>query len=464
MSTTAIPDRGVEAPVESDLLSTNGLRLPRLGTSMSVAVAVAISSTPSLLPRSAATAALFTGFMVALALTVAWTGRRVFGSRRPASQRLRAWTVGTAALISSSALASNMFWQNRLRAAMNVEPVSWSYIADVAGGALCVALVLCGAGSALRRICSALGRNRCVALLVTVGALSYTLAVPFVWSTLSASYSASNSAMDDAGAAPTSETRSGGPGSSVPWRTLGREGRAFASGGQDLDTVRTYVGLESAATPDQRVALAVSEMERAGAFERNVVVVAIPTGSGWVDENAITGAERTFGGDVATVAVQYSDKPSWATFLFAEDDARRSANAVVRAVATRAAAEPTTPKVVVYGQSLGSIAGSDAYLAVRQNISSLCAAVWAGPPAGSVDTDGAAVLANSSDPVARWSLDLLWSPPNTTTFTIDAPRPPWLPVVGFLQTSVDLLAALDVAPGHGHRYGTDQGEAMARCR
>ncbi|MDO9176351.1 MAG: alpha/beta-hydrolase family protein, partial [Actinomycetota bacterium] len=104
------------------------------------------------------------------------------------------------------------------------------------------------------------------------------------------------------------------------------------------------------------MALAVSEMERAGAFERSVVVVAIPTGSGWVDENAITGAERTFGGDVATVAVQYSDKPSWATFLFAEDDARRSANAVVRAVATRAAAEPTTPKVVVYGQSLGSVA------------------------------------------------------------------------------------------------------------
>ncbi|MGB6277216.1 MAG: alpha/beta-hydrolase family protein, partial [Rhodococcus sp. (in: high G+C Gram-positive bacteria)] len=94
----------------------------------------------------------------------------------------------------------------------------------------------------------------------------------------------------------------------------------------------------------------------------------------------------------------------------------------------------------------------------------ICGAVWAGPPAGAVDTDGATVLANSSDPVVRWSADLLWSPPNTSTTRPDAPSPMWLPLVSFVQTSIDLAAALDVDPGHGHRYGTDQGTSMPRCR
>ncbi|MQY23284.1 hypothetical protein NRB20_64120 [Nocardia sp. RB20] len=44
-----------------------------------------------------------------------------------------------------------------------------------------------------------------------------------------------------------------------------------------------------------------------------------------------------------------------------------------------------------------------------------------------------------------------------------APHPPWIPIVGFLQTSVDLLAALTPTPGHGHRYGTDQGTTLGTC-
>ena len=63
------------------------------------------------------------------------------------------------------------------------------------------------------------------------------------------------------------------------------------------------------------------------------------------------------------------------------------------------------------------------------------------------------------DPVIRWRPSLLWSPPDLSRARVDAPLPAWLPVIGFLQTTVDLLFALDAAPGHGHRYGPDQ----ARC-
>jgi hypothetical protein len=36
-------------------------------------------------------------------------------------------------------------------------------------------------------------------------------------------------------------------------------------------------------------------------------------------------------------------------------------------------------------------------------------------------------------------------------------------VVSFLQASTDLLGALNAQPGHGHRYGTDQGTALGTC-
>ena len=440
------------------------VRLPRIGTSIALTVAVMVSSAPSLLPRPAVTQALFTGVLMASALAAAWAARRAFGSCTRARRRMQAWSVGVGALLSIGSSTANVLWQNRLRVAMGIETVDWRYAAEVAAGAICVAALLYGLGRAAAGIGGALGGSRSMILIAVAGLLSCFVAAPTVGSAVSDSFSASNSVVDEAISAPSAHTRSGAPASLVPWRTLGREGRKFASGGLDPGTVRAYVGLDSATTLDRRVALAVADLDRAGAFQRSVVVVAIPTGSGWVDENAVTGAESRFGGDVATVAVQYSSAPSWATLLFAEDDARSSADAVVRAVAERAAAEPAPPDVIVYGQSLGAVAGSDAYLSVGRSNSGICGAVWAGPPAGAVNTEGATVVANSSDPVVRWSTALLWSPPNTSTTRPDAPTPMWLPLVSFVQTSVDLAAALDVDPGHGHRYGTDQGTSMPRCR
>lgn len=73
-----------------------------------------------------------------------------------------------------------------------------------------------------------------------------------------------------------------------------------------MEPIRTYVGLQGAETPEERARLALAELKRAGGFDRSVVVIVTPTGTGWIDPAALTALEYLHHGDVASVAVQYS--------------------------------------------------------------------------------------------------------------------------------------------------------------
>ena len=124
---------------------------------------------------------------------------------------------------------------------------------------------------------------------------------------------------------PTRETVSGSPASLVAWETMGLWGRDFAAGvtsrdqllayhGADAevrDPVRVFVGMRTAETIEERVAVAVRELERAGGFERSVIAVWVPGGSGWMDPNAARALEQLQSGDTAIVAIQYSYLPSF---------------------------------------------------------------------------------------------------------------------------------------------------------
>ena len=115
--------------------------------------------------------------------------------------------------------------------------------------------------------------------------------------------------------APTTLTASGSPASLEPWATLGEYGRSFvatattpaelrAFHGPAADVeqpIRVYAGLRSAGSPDQRAALAVQELERTGAFQRELLGVITTTGTGWVDPNAASSLEYPHGGDTALV-------------------------------------------------------------------------------------------------------------------------------------------------------------------
>ena len=124
-------------------------------------------------------------------------------------------------------------------------------------------------------------------------------------------------------AAPASPLRSGGPGSAVAFDCLGAEGQQFVtsgpsaarisaySGAPGVEPIRVYAGLDCAATPQARAALAVDELRRTGAFDRDLIVVAMTTGNGYLDPALVDAPELLTGGDIATVSSQYSVLPSW---------------------------------------------------------------------------------------------------------------------------------------------------------
>ncbi|OCF91606.1 hypothetical protein AW168_06925 [Nocardia brasiliensis] len=442
------------------------LARPRIGTTLAVGVGVLVSLGPGLLPRTAGAQAILTALLVAIGLGVAGIVR--FVVRRWGFDVDRRWPGVRAPLLAGTALlvtaagAQAWHWQNQLRSAMDAAPIGAGYwvrwlletvliVGVVAGGSW-------GVGWALRK----LGWARSVSLAAVAGAVLYFVATPTVVGWRQSAYASANAMVDPTLVQPVSNTRSGSAGSAVSWSSLGAEGRKFVSG-SPAGPIRVYVGVESAPSLESRVALAVRELERSGAFDRSHLVLMVPTGSGWIDKNAVRGFEERFGSDVALVGLQYSFAPSWVTFVFGRDQAVTAARALFTAVEARIRTLDHKPRLYLYGQSLGAFGGSSVFADDADQDRRTCAALWAGPPAGQVHRAGATVLANSSDPVVHWSPALLWRAPDLTGTRSDAPLPHWLPVVSFVQTTADLLAALDAPAGHGHRYGTDQGTSMGTC-
>ena len=317
---------------------------------------------------------------------------------------------------------------------------------------------------------------------------------------------------------PVSPARSGSPPSLVGWSTLGKEGRAFVSGGPGpaalaaaapptgrapVDPVRTYVGLASAPDAASRAQLAVAELDRAGAFSRSVLAVVTTTGTGWVDDPVADDLELLHGGDTAIVATQYSFLPSWLSFLLDGERATEEGRQLFDAVRARVDAIPPgqpRPRLVAFGESLGSQGSEAAFSSLADVRGHADGVLWVGPPhsnrlsrqfverrdpgstevapvyadglvvrfSGGPRTAGVATdpptpwiephvlfLAHPSDPVVRWTPSLLWERPDWLT----EPRGydvlgamSWYPVVTFWQASVDLTGAVSVPDGHGHVY------------
>ncbi len=73
--------------------------------------------------------------------------------------------------------------------------------------------------------------------------------------------------------------------------------------GRPIETpLRVYVGLASRETPEEAAELALKELIRAGGFERSLLVIATPTGTGWLDPGAVDTLEYLHAGDTAIVS------------------------------------------------------------------------------------------------------------------------------------------------------------------
>ncbi|MEU2351163.1 alpha/beta-hydrolase family protein [Modestobacter sp. NPDC049651] len=213
--------------------------------------------------------------------------------------------------------------------------------------------------------------------------------------------------------------------------------------------LRITVPLAAGRTDADRARAAVTRLVRAGGTARSTVLVAVPTGSGWVDWRAVGELERRSGGDVATVTVQYAEQPSWLEYLRGPQRADRSAAAVLRAVRTQLAALPaaTRPRLLVFGESLGAVAAASA---VRTTPVDGCLLAGLPGSAGGPPVPGCVEVRNVDDPVAWWRPGLLATPRAGL---------PWLPVVTFWQTTGALVTSLDGPPGSGHSYGRTLGPA-----
>ena len=236
--------------------------------------------------------------------------------------------------------------------------------------------------------------------------------------------------------------RSGDAGSLVDRAGLGAEGRAFVDAARP-GPARAYVGIGHAGAEEARVQLALQEWVRLGGLDRAVVLVAAPTGSGWVDRAAVAAAEEAAGGDLVTVVVQYAERPSALEHLLGGDRPARVTTALVRGLRAVLDTRPPgeRPRLVLFGESLGAAAVERVAAEVPVD-----GCLAAGAPGGATASGGSPChrTHNADDPVGWWSPRLLLDPPGGL---------PWLPVVTFWQVTAELAVSLDQPPGHGHSYG-----------
>jgi uncharacterized membrane protein len=319
---------------------------------------------------------------------------------------------------------------------------------------------------------------------------------------------------------PDGAPRSGTSDSAVSWDEIGHEGRRFLTRGPDVadieealpadphlpvavQPVRVFVGRSSADTVEGRVALAMAELERLDAFSRRAVVVVVPTGTGWVNEQVVAPPEYLLGGSTATVAVQYSHLPSPMAYVAEHESAGETGVRLVDAVRTRLDSLPagSRPDLLVAGESLGSFGAAQAFQDLDDLLHRTRASLWVGPPefmhlrreaettriAGSPQIrprvgDGTDVvfanrrsdleetmprtvfLQQADDPIVWWDLPTLYRRPDWLAEPLDSavnPAMTWRPVATFLNLTVDMAVGNDFDEDHGHLYGTQPLAAWA---
>ncbi len=174
-------------------------------------------------------------------------------------------------------------------------------------------------------------------------------------------------------AVPTRHGVTGGPDSAYEFSDLGREGRRFVSQSHSADELAAVLGRPSAdpvrawlpysaltREPDTDARALVEEVERLGGFAKAVLVLAAPTGDGYVSYVHTESVELLTAGDCATVAVPYANVPS-ALALPRRRGAAAAYAVYARALATRSRELNPGARLFLFGESLGSIVALDAF-------------------------------------------------------------------------------------------------------
>lgn len=494
-------------------------------------VLFACSLTPSLLPRSVAFQGIVSGLSLSLGYALGRLGAWLWlflelpvpGQRR---KRIVTCTVAAiCAIVAFAFLARATAWQNSVRVIMGLEEVSGVRPFSVGIITLLVFGVLHVAGWELRRTALFLKRKfkrilprRVAAVLgvIAAGALFWTIADGLLLAAMLRAVDRSSQALDqlidDGLEQPTDPAKTGSPASLIAWENLGRRGRAFVFSGPTaaeisafhgvaaLEPIRVYVGLTAAETPGDRARLALRELIRVGGFDRSVLLLVTPTGTGWVDPASLDPVEYIHHGNIASVAAQYSYLPSVLSLITEAPAGAEMARAMFEEVYGYWTQLPPNrrPKLYLHGVSLGALNSNlsfDLFDVLRDPFDG---AFWAGPlfrsqswirmtanrnpdsPAwlprfrdgsvvrfanqnGGLEVGRAewgplriAYLQYGSDPVTFFSATSFFREPEW----LRAPRAPdvspamtWYPMVTMVQMAADLAAGTEAAPlGYGHNF------------
>ncbi|WP_417709330.1 alpha/beta hydrolase [Roseibium aggregatum] len=485
--------------------------------------------TPSMMPREPIVQAMLAAVAAAVGYEATLFTRSIWRYLELPEPKGRIWklwllaAVGISLAIMIYSLAKAASWQNATREAVGLPPLETAAPLFIVCVGVVIALVFWLvfrlAGAARRAVAAILERVLprrvgVVLSVVLVGWLLWALVdgalVRNAFRAADASFLTADMMLEPDVARPEDPGKTGSSQSLVRWEEMGRWGRHYVataptaeeiaefSPGNAVDPVRVYVGRRSGDTAEERAQLALQELIRVGGFERSVLVVVVPPGTGWMDPGAHDTIDFMLGGDVATVAVQYSYLTSFLALAAHPDYGVDQARALFNTVYAHWTKLPkdSRPDLYVHGLSQGAF-NSQATLPLFDMLGDpIQGAFWAGSPffsrywsevrdrrnAGSpawrpdfgngslvrvMDQYGGlegnfapwgpirtVFLNYGSDPIVNFTFDTAFRPPAW----LAAPRAPdvseklsWFPVVTMLQIALDSLFALDV-PRHGHYY------------
>ena len=513
--------------IRRQLLSLSGVGL------MLGALFFAAALTPTLIPRSYLTQGVLAGGCFAIGYLSGVMWRRLWHYLELPEPSARARSIANALAAAGCLLVVIVFlwrtaeWQNSIRTVMKMAPVETAHPLKVCAIALVTFVVLLVLGRLfvlIARFLAARTRRlipRKIANVIGVlvaGLLFWSIAsnvlINSAFRALDSSFRELDALHEPERPPPTAPDRTGSPESLVKWKELGRMGRRFIASGPTAaeigavtgrparDPVRVYVGLGSSDTAQARARLALDELKRQHGFDRKVLIVITPTGTGWIDPSAMDTVEYLHHGDVASVAMQYSYLNSPLSLLFQPEYGAEAARALFAEIYGYWTTLPKDkrPKLYLHGLSLGAM-NSEKSAELFETIGDpIAGALWSGAPFESriwrsiTDNrnqgspawlpefrDGRFVrFMNQNGPTVP--PDTPWGPmrvvylqyaSDAITFFayrdayqapawMNAPRGPdvspelrWYPIVTMLQLALDMAVATNTPMGFGHVYAPE---------
>jgi uncharacterized membrane protein len=505
-----------------DCLSASGLLL---GTLFFIA-----SLTPTLVPRTFTTQGALSGVSFAAGYGIGILLRRLWAYMelpQIPDRSLRRWKLIIAILCLVAAIAvlwQAAGWQNSIRKLMQLEPVPTAHPFEVSLIAIATFVFLVALawllGRVFRLLSNAAGRfvprriSNVISFAVVV-VLFWTVANGIIFRSalgaLDASFVRLDALIEPERAQPTNPLKTGSAESLVEWTGMSRAGREFVTTGptaaeigaftgrEALEPIRVYVGMGAAATAEERARLALEELKRVGGFDRSVLVVITPTGTGWVDPAAMNSIEYLREGDIASVALQYSYLASPLSLIIHPEYGEEAAQALFRAIYGHWTTLPKDqrPKLYLHGLSLGALNSEKSVQLFEIVGDPIDGALWSGPPFQSRRWRSIMDHRNSGSPAwlpevrdgslirfmnqngATVPADQPWGPmrivylqyaSDAITFFdyrdlyrepawMEAPRGPdvsgelqWYPVVTMLQLALDMAVATTTPIGYGHVF------------